>query len=482
MRKVAIAIGVESFADRRFNRVNFADSDAQRFMEAMTSLGVSTDDSMLLTGKSATAKEAQGRLEELISTLSPDCTFYFFYVGLGIIQNEISYLACSDSRSQDLPGTSLSLDWVTSVMRNGRQSKTVLFLDAFRGELSEDLRENGYQQGVSPVGLEEFATNAAGRVCFLPCQLGESSRSHGSLKHGVWVNHILESLEGKVSNATYRKTSLTSRSLQNYLKGQVPRTIRTLFTGTATQTPCAFGDVSSAMAIADLKPVIQTSALFDGPSQQQFQSLRLVHEQTIPVKNLSGFDKSIGHFIPERVNAASMSFLASVAATDLNREIDEIFQALKGQFQLKRLDITANVDGTSGSIVTPHFDYEIAVSLLDEAPSDALVRQQIVNIRHPERILGSEFDRVFSGRFDSLEFASGKPIQIEEIVDRVEALDSLEMTVQYDHELTYCTVLIPAHNIQIEVNSKRYRITQLRKGTLKALLQSFFNVQRSLTD
>lgn len=480
MRNVAIAVAVEHYSDSRIPSVEYAASDATEFARALAQHGFTQVEQLLLVDTAALKSTIESKLHHWISNLSADDVLYMYLVGREFTDQGRHYLACHDTMLDNLSGTSLSLDWLFGQFREATCQKIVLFLDVRETGLPITLNLRSCQAELIGDPLTEIFEEGEHRLCFAACQPGQSSRSHGTLKHGIWACHLIQALNGDAPLALDKANRLTSSSLQRFLKSEVPRSVRNLFTGTQTQTPVVYGTLSHDFLIADLDPLLTARLGASDPSQQQLRSVRLFHEQKLPVKNMSGFCK--GNFIPDRINDAAEAFLAKIAEKDVEVEIDQIHEDLKSVFKLKRRDIKATVDGGSGSIVTPYFDYEVTVSLNPDKPSEALFRRQVTSIRQPEMVFCEEFDQVFQGKFDRLEFGTQQTLNIEQIVDQIESLESDEIEVSYNKEVTRCAIHLTGSQVQIEVTPEHFCLTQSARQSPKALIQSFFDAQTLLIE
>lgn len=480
MRNVAIAVAVENYSDRRIKSVDYAAADATEFARSLEQHGFAPVDQLILIDSAATKSVLESKLHARISSLAANDVLSVYCVSRGFADHGRNFIACHDTVMSDLAGTSLSMEWLCGQFQESACQKIVLFLDVredvplapAKGKTREiDLAENA---------LIEFFQGTTRHLCFAACQLGQSSRSHGTLKHGIWTSHLIQALNGDAPLALDKTNRLTAASLQNFLKSEVPRSVRNLFTGTQVQTPAVYGTLSSDFLIANLDPILAARRGASDPSQQQLRSVRLFHEQKMPVKSLSGFCK--GNFIPDRINDAAESFLAKIAEKDVEVEIDQVHEDLKSVFKFKRRDTKATVDGGSGSIVTPYFDYEVTVSLNPDKPSEALFRRQVTSIRQPEMVFCEEFDEVFKGKFDRLEFGTQQTLNIEQIVDQIESIESEEIDVSYNKEVTRCAIHITGSQVQIEVTPDHFCLTQSARQSPKALIQSFFDAQTLLIE
>ena len=354
-----------------------------------------------------------------------------------------------------------------------------MFLDSCESGMLASTTVRSIYTDLTEDEIDEFFKNAEHCVCFAACKPGENSQSSEELEHGIWTYHLIGALNGKATKALEKGKFLTSSSLQNYLSTEVPRTLRTTHTGTVVQTPWLYGALSSDFLVADISPILAKRRTAANPNAQQLKYIRLCHESGLSVRSLSGFQK--GHHVPDRVNDASERFVARIASKDVEEDIDKVRDSLRNTFGFKRNDLKTDLSDGEGSIITPYFDYEMAVVLDPDAPSRVIWRRQVTNIRVPEQILTEEFEEVFSGMFDTLEFVTtGDPFNIESIIDQIEEMDEEDITVDYNRDLTRCVIKMTNIDSTISITSHTFSIFRTKGNSPRLLIKSFFEVQKQL--
>jgi hypothetical protein len=476
MRRIAIAIAVENYVDSQIPSVKFAAADATEFAHVLEQHGFAPADQLILINSQATKSVIQSKLRNLIAGMVAEDVLYIYYAGHGFALNNRNFITCHDTLLDDLSGTSITVEYLFKQFRLSKCRKIALFLDSCEAGLLAASHVRGIDSDLAEDEMKAFFVDAEHRICFAACKPGQQSRSHELLKHGVWTYHLIQAFNGDAPLALEGKTTLlTASSLQNFLQVEIPRSVRNLFTGTETQTPCSYGVAGGDFLIGDVGPILDKRNITADPTPQQLKYVRLLNDQGRPVKLLSGFTK--GHFVPDRVNDASEAFVSKIAETEMETEVDEIHQKLKDAFHFKRRDITASVDGGSGSIITPYFDYELLVSLNPKDPREAIFHRRVINIREPDQVFSDQFDNVFMGTFDRLEFGTSESLDLELVVDEIEALDSEEITVKHNKEMTQCLIELRDHNFSIEITKETFCLIQVGRKSPKSLIQSFFDVQ-----
>ena len=206
------------------------------------------------------------------------------------------------------------------------------------------------------------------------------------------------------------------------------------------------------------------------------EHIRLIAEETGEIKRLSGFKK--GHRIPDSNSNRDAAFLAEISAEQLDTDLVATFAALRDVYGFKRREISVSgPEEGFGAISTPCFNYEIAVSQLQDQPSRYCLRRSITRIQDPIRVLSAEFESVFSNRFRTIEVLAESNFDIEAIIDRIEEADANSVSVDYDKNVSWCKISLGP--VQVEVAGNRIRIVDEQNGQqLRELFGTFQSVQK----
>ena len=157
-----------------------------------------------------------------------------------------------------------------------------------------------------------------------------------------------------------------------------------------------------------------------------------------PVAALAGFRKH--HRIPTGDDSTRLRYLAEIANSDVDQDLDELFQQIRSAFGLKRkeLQVSGPIDA-SGSIHTPLFDYRIDL-LLDADEKSVLWRRWVGDFQGLECVFRPEFDRLFGERLDTMQIDLTVPLDVEAIIDHVESLPDTGCALDYDRDATWCQI------------------------------------------
>jgi hypothetical protein len=282
------------------------------------------------------------------------------------------------------------------------------------------------------------------------------------LKHGVWTHLVIEALQGNDPLALEKARYVTANSLQNYVAKELPRTMRKLFTKPIVQTPWFHGSNTGDFLIADLKDVLKKRNAVK-PGFEQVKQVLLQVQESIDIDDLSGFSKKKGHFIPDGVSGASQSFVEDISQKELEDEFNAVFERIRSSMNYKRRDLTAK----HGRIITPDFEFAITSEQDRDNPGSALITRELINIS-PAIVENEAFNEVFENYFDELTFEFNKPVNIEELIDRIEDLDLDDIEID-------------GSAFKIKVTPASLTVQTPRPASPKLLVETFFDAQKQLS-
>jgi hypothetical protein len=162
------------------------------------------------------------------------------------------------------------------------------------------------------------------------------------------------------------------------------------------------------------------------------------------VKTLPLFNKKF-HTVPDAATPATTAFLAKLYAPELAAEAESFFQKTREALHYKRTDISLSTSGANAILQTPDFTLEWDCALNTATPEE-WVRTCVLHSVARRALLDTPgFDGLFDGAFSKLEFLLTTPVQIEAVIDAVEALDGKSdpaFSVDYPSNYAQCTVRV----------------------------------------
>ena len=206
-------------------------------------------------------------------------------------------------------------------------------------------------------------------------------------------------------------------------------------------------------------------------------SVRLVSEQTTPIKQLDGFQKH--HRVPTASNPGDQRFVCELAEPQIDSDMQDVFSALRKSYGLKRKEISVDGPTDGGGIVTtPFFCYQIQAAQDHEEPSKIIWSRWITEITEPARVFAGPFDEVFGQQFSVLEILTRQPLDLEAIVDHIEDLESDDVDVDYDKDLTWCELNVLSSTTNVRLSDSCIRVISKAEVTPQELLEAFLDIQK----
>jgi len=90
-----------------------------------------------------------------------------------------------------------------------------------------------------------------------------------------------------------------------------------------------------------------------------------------------------------------------------------------------------------------------------------------------------DFDALFSDTFDTLDFEFEDTINVENLIDRIEAMKSQDIKVEYDDtDLSRCQIHIAGFDGEVNIFSSKIQIASPKKTSPSALLEYFKQAQQ----
>jgi len=449
--KYAVLIGVEESA--AFDPSPFAADEVRALAGHLESVGFAKAHLTLLVGPAATRSAAESRLRRLGKSLLPADEVWFVFAGPAFAEEGRGFLACADTLADDRAATSLAVAEVFHLL--SATGATIRFLlDA---------------PGLSDDELGELFSQAGSAVALSASEEGQPSQSAAGRR--LWLQLVGDALSGQAPNAL-EKDKLTAGSLHEWATKELPRAVRKVITTPKKQTPGLFGPADAVLATVTAARAKPTARL----NLKQLRRIVFRGESRDKVKNLSGFQKNFK--VPEAATPSAQKWTYRLAADDLRTEVEETYNALREHLAFKRKDLesTVGADGM-GFIRTPTFDFTVCVSLDPDDPSGVIWRREVSQVTDPDVLRSDGFRRVFGPSLDTLEFDFEKPIDVEDLVDRIEDDPPPGVKVRVASDATSCDVTVQGFAGRIHVERASLRVEGPPGLSPDSLVEQFFAFQ-----
>jgi hypothetical protein len=207
--------------------------------------------------------------------------------------------------------------------------------------------------------------------------------------------------------------------------------------------------------------------------------IQLVGRSEGRVKQLRSFDKS-RHTVPDQVNAATSAFLARLCASELTEEAEACFQASRTTLQYKRKEISLDVTPPQAVLTARDFTYEIGYELRERAPEEYEVLRTLHQLNDPQLVHRPEFGALFADGFTEVAFVLRKGVQVEAVVDAVEASpDEHGLKVDYPSDCRECTISVVGVAATVRCDGASLAMVFPRAGAPRELLEAFAEVRHA---
>jgi len=216
--------------------------------------------------------------------------------------------------------------------------------------------------------------------------------------------------------------------------------------------------------------------------------LRFIGRENGPVKSLSGFNKK-RHTLPDAANAATNAFLARLCAPELAERGEALFQAVREAMGYKRREISLTLDNDSGlaRLCAQDFALEIFYALESGAPEFYAVTQTLLDARTSELLHNAAFNEVFARAFSELSFILKKGVQVEAVIDAVEALGEVgkpsqsPLRVSYPSDCSVCEIAVEGVEARVRCTGASIDMVFARAGSPLELLREFAAVRSAFS-
>jgi len=216
--------------------------------------------------------------------------------------------------------------------------------------------------------------------------------------------------------------------------------------------------------------------------------LRFIGRESGAVKSLSGFNKK-RHTLPDAANATTNAFLARLCAPELAERGESLFQAVREAMGYKRREISLTVDAEGGlaRLSARDFALEFFYTLEPSSPEFYVFSQTLLDARTSELLRNTAFNEVFAGAFSELSFTLKKGVQVEAVIDAVEALGEVgkpshsPLRVTYPSDCRECEIAVEGVEARVRCTGTSIDMVFARAGSPLELLSEFAAVRSAFS-
>jgi uncharacterized protein YajQ (UPF0234 family) len=170
------------------------------------------------------------------------------------------------------------------------------------------------------------------------------------------------------------------------------------------------------------------------------------------------------------------SFLAEIAENDLNEDLDNAFKKLRSEFGFKRKELSATDPiGNVGEVVTPGFTYEVSISTIEGESANVLWRRAISGIKSADAVTCPEFEATFGKQFNILQIQLKVPVDVEDVIDRVEDSEDPNIKIDYEKDASWCRIEFRGRKESIYVEADMIKVRSDAEISPDALIEIFLS-------
>jgi uncharacterized caspase-like protein len=407
-RVVVVIVGLETYQSRPaggLSPVHYARRDAESFAEALREIYPEDRlDVQLLVDNDATRGNIEYALHQAITALGEDDLFVFYYAGHGFHGAGGNRITAWDSHAHNPEGTTLRLrDVLMDPLAESDCRRALAFVDACAAGFAPLVKARDVVSDLSDAELAEFLTTASYCGLFLSCEPGQRSYPSDEFRHGIWTYFLLKALRGEVEDALGPGRFLTDAGLRDYLRREIPAYLTRSTERRERQRPQAMITASNTLAIREVPekraPLANAGDLRRislAPIEQYLEGV-----ESGRIRLLPGFRKSWGHFEPASVNDRATGFVRDLLARRIDKEIQELYEAVKDNFGLRRREIVRKSGDGQGNLDTDYFRFSIDTRQSRSDPASYVIVRRLVLRGEPgER--QDEIDETFGAMFERI--------------------------------------------------------------------------------
>lgn len=467
----ALLVAIDTHQDPTLGAVPYAEAGAKAAAEALAAVGYAKKNQTLLVGSQATQGAILSRVRKLKRQMKKGDELLVWVDAHGFSHKGDGVLVAWDTLPDDLVESGVSVGGLVKDLTASKASQIVFLFDvgagpkpsmAFPADATPwlDFDQLSALFDVSPKG-----------VCLTATVGDEESLMAAPLKASVWTHLVLEALSGRAAKAVTADGTVTAASLQRFLEDELPRVVRRHFSGSPGQSPRLFGDQNGGAVVADLSELL--AARTGGGLLDPARLRRIVFraESRGRVKDLSGFRKNFR--LPDGTGPSTRKFVAKCAADDLRADLDAVYEVVREKFGYKRRDVdtSAGLDGY-GSLRTPDFEYTVSVAQDPDSPTDVVWKREVGQVTDVDVVRGDEFEAAFGKLFDQLAFEFAVPVDVGDLVDRLEDTPASGRKVNIESDGSACEITLAGFAGAVRVERTALTIRG-RAGTSGGLLDQF---------
>lgn len=479
---IGLVISVENYHDsRNLRKVQFANNDAEAFIDSLVNLGSDKLKLKYLPDNLATKTTIEERIKKISKYATSTDTIVFYHAGHGFYHNGKNLISCVDTSLASLETTTIEINSILASLDKSKSNKVIAFLDCCHSGIEFSEIERSPVSEFSTDELKYEYSNAEHLTVFASCKSDEKSQADIEREHGVWSYYLFQALSGN-AKGIYDGAILFSDKLQKYLGDNTFQRVKMITTDKKNQTPVKFGkETTDKFIVADLSKIFVEQEIKEKAEGIKFERATILTSEDGWVRNLPGFKSS--HKPPKEISSYHDNWIKSISKELIEEELNQISNKLRQQLKYKRKDIDEPiVEDGSGQLSTIDFDYILTINQSQDRADTYVLTRSIENFKNGHILNRAEFNKIFKDTFDELELSLNKKLNIESVIDKIEEIDNEEMiSVDYQRtDMSNCRIKVKGFAGEIILTGRTFRILMYQKNSPQNLILSCQSAYQTL--
>ncbi len=419
--KFAVIIALQDYRDDEENTIpgfDYAKNDAKDFREMLLeTYNVPEGNIQSFINEEATLENVEDKLPQILKSLSPFDTLYFYYVGHSYSNRGENLFTLFDSDQHNLNGTSAYYDeLLLEPLSTNPCKKAFFFLDTSATELLKNK-----QAKIADITEEEFAsyTNQfPSHAFYFSTSSGQFSYSSSKLKRGIWSWHLTNALSGEADKAFDRGNSITVTTLKKYLSRFIPTylTKETKIRGTQDSFAILGSEINSTIAAFADDQFDDDDLNLVSLNTKEYELRRT---ETELYKNFPGYVKG-RNSEPKRHCTSAETWATNLTQEEIKQEIEDVYKNAKTIFGFKKRECEKDPEG--GFLATPPFRYTVT-AYQDKEDFRSITTTRVLELRLEMGSIPADLDKVFPKIFEDLYIPITGTINFDDLTDAFEDLE-----------------------------------------------------------
>lgn len=476
---LGIIVAVEQYHDNsHLKNVAFAKNDATEFLNSLINLGCDKTKFEILLDNHATKTSITEKLNQVSTYANSTDVIIFYYAGHGFYYNGKNLISSVDTYLNALESTALNLYNLLGILDKSKSNKVMVFLDCCHSGIEFTETERSPITDFNADDLKNEYRHAEHLTVFASCKSDEKSQTDIKRNHGVWSYFLIDALKGKPKHI-YEGSILFSDQLQKYLLKETFHRVKSITDEKKNQTPIKYGkETAERFIVADLSKLFTEEEMKRKANSMKLESTSIINSEEDYVKSLPGF--RTGNKAPKEISDYHERWIQKIGSELIKSELEEVLHSLKEKLNYKRKDIqNPEVDDGTGILSTIYFDYVVSITQSKDDSTKYILTRSIENFKNSDVVYEDGFNEVFSKRFDELRLRLNKPINIEEIIDKIEELENDNIKVYYTTTKS-CEIIIKGLDGNIYLVGKNFSFLKNRKSSPIKLIEDSIKAYKSI--